>query len=73
MAVASREIVLRWMSKGLTDERSALVMALVVPSDNKAITWANVDSDLCRHMASLGHIELMIYGIPRNIFQWNFN
>ena len=23
----------------------------------QAITWANVDSDLCRHMASLGHSE----------------
>ena len=23
-----------------------------------AITWANVDPDLCRHMASLGHNEL---------------
>ena len=22
------------------------------------ITWANVDPDLCRHMASLGHNEL---------------
>ena len=25
---------------------------------NQAITWANVDADLCRHMASLGHTEL---------------
>ena len=25
----------------------------------QAITWANVDPDLCRHMASLGHNELM--------------
>ena len=24
----------------------------------QAITWINVDLDLCRHMASLGHIEL---------------
>ena len=24
----------------------------------QAITWANVDQDLCRHMASLGHNEL---------------
>ena len=30
----------------------------LVPSDNKAIIWANVDPDLCRHMASLGHNEL---------------
>ena len=25
----------------------------------QAITWANVDSDLCRHIASLGHNELI--------------
>ena len=24
----------------------------------QAITWANVDPNLCRHMASLGHNEL---------------
>ena len=32
----------------------------LVPSGNKAeaITWANVDPDLCRHIASLGHNEL---------------
>ena len=24
----------------------------------QVITWANVDPDLCRHMASLGHNEL---------------
>ena len=26
----------------------------------QAITWTNVDSDLCHHMASLGHNELTI-------------
>ena len=25
----------------------------------KAITWANVDPDLCPHMVSLNHTELM--------------
>ena len=25
----------------------------------QAITWANVDPDLCRHMVSLGYIELI--------------
>ena len=29
----------------------------------QAITWANVDQDLCRHMASLGHIELTHCGL----------
>ena len=27
----------------------------------QAIAWANVDSDLCRHMASLGHNELTYF------------
>ena len=30
-----------------------------------AITWTNVDPDLCRHMASLGHSEL----IPRHHYE----
>ena len=37
----SCEIAQIWMSLDFTD----------------AITWANVDPDLCRHMASLGHNE----------------
>ena len=39
------------MSLDLTDDKSTLVQVM-------AITWANVDPDLCRHMASLGHSEL---------------
>ena len=27
----------------------------------KAITWANVDLDPCRHMTSLGHNEIKDY------------
>ena len=38
----------------------------LVPSGNncqqQAITWANVDPDLCRHMVSLGHNELTRWG-----------
>ena len=46
------------MSLDLNDDKSTLV-----PSGNKPlITWANFDSDLCRHMASLGHNELN--GLP---------
>ena len=26
----------------------------------QAITWANVDQDLCQHMVSLGHNELRL-------------
>ena len=25
----------------------------------QAITWANIDADLCHHMASIGHKELI--------------
>ena len=28
----------------------------------QAITWANVDSDLCHHMVSLGQNELILVG-----------
>ena len=38
------------MSLYLTDDKSTL--------DQQAITLANVDPDLCRHMASLGYNEL---------------
>ena len=31
----------------------------LVLSGNKAITWSNVDTDLCRHMVSPDHNELM--------------
>ena len=31
----------------------------------QAITWANVDQDLCRHMASLGHNELLHCGLVK--------
>ena len=43
------ELVLRWMSLDLTDDKSTLVQVMA-----KAITWAKGDPDLCRHMASLG-------------------
>ena len=46
----SCEIALIWMSLDFTDDQSTLVQVI-------AITWANVDPDLCRHMASLIHNE----------------
>ena len=42
------EIAIRWMKLDLTDDKSTLVQV-----------WANVDPDLCRHVASLGHNELI--------------
>ena len=44
-------IALRWMPLDLTDDKSTLV---------QAITWANIDSDLCHQMASLGLNELIL-------------
>ena len=40
----SYEIAFRWMPLDLTD----------VAWRHQAITWTNVDPDLCRQMASLG-------------------
>ena len=41
---------------------------------HQAITWANVDPDLCRHMASLSHNELIRNQIYRQIVRllWYF-
>ena len=42
----------------LTDDKSTLVQVMLGAIRQQAITWANVDPDLCRHVASLGHNEL---------------
>ena len=49
----SCEIALKWMSLDITDDQSILVQIR-----QQAVTWANVDLDLCRYMVSLGHNEL---------------
>ena len=49
---------LRWMSRDLSEDKSTLVQVRAWCGHQQAITWANVDPDLCRHMASLGHNEL---------------
>ena len=48
------ELALRWMSLDLTDYKSTLVQVMAGAVRQQAITWANIDPDLCRHMASLG-------------------
>ena len=45
------------MPMNLTNGKSTLVQVI----RQQAITWANVDPDLCRHMTSLGHNELTKY------------
>ena len=47
------EIGPRWMPQNLTSENSTLVVGR-----QQAITWANIDADLCHHMASPEHDEL---------------
>ena len=44
------------MSPDLTDDKSTLVNFAV---RQQAITWTNVDPDVCRHLVSLGHNELI--------------
>ena len=48
-----------WMPENFTDDKSTLVQ--VMAWCLQAITWANIDPDLCCHMASLGHNELIWY------------
>ena len=80
----SCELALRWMSLHLTDDKSTLVQVMAWCRQQEAITWTNVDPDLCRHMASLGHNELtfsckyLLLLMVNNCnqitsFQYNFN
>ena len=48
------------MSLDLSDDKLTLVQ--------QAITWANVDLDLCHHMTSLGHNELVATGVVVIVF-----
>ena len=38
----------KWMAQDATDNKATLVQVMTAPSH----TWASVDSDPCRHMAS---------------------
>ena len=66
----SYEIALRWMPQDLTDDKSTLVQARpnnsgigsgngLVPSGNKPLPEAML-TQICHHMASLGHNELIL-------------
>ena len=56
----SHEIALRWMPLDLTDDKSTLVQVMAWCRQAASHTWANVDPDLCRQMASLGLNELIL-------------
>ena len=49
------------MPMDLTDHTSTLVQVMAWCCQATSHYWANVDPDLCCHMASLGHNELYIY------------
>ena len=54
----SCEIALIWMSLDFVDDQSTFVQIWLGAIRQQAITGANVDPDLCRHMGSLGPNEL---------------
>ena len=60
----SCEIVPRWMPQNPKDEMSTPVRVMVWQAPS--LTSANVDPDLCRHMASLGHNDFIIHTYLRD-------
>ena len=56
--VSSHDDALQRMPQDLSDDKSALVQVMAWYRRQQAITWANVDPDLCHHMVSLGPNEL---------------
>ena len=54
----SCETALIWVSLDHAYDKSTLVQVISWCRQATSITWANVDPDLCHHMASLGHNEL---------------
>ena len=60
------DIYLRWMSLNFfTNEKSTLVHGLV--SMQQAVTWTNIDPDICHHMAPLGY-----NGLTQIILIWKW-
>ena len=45
----SCEIALRWIPQNIFDDKSTLVQVIVGACWHQAITWRNVDPDLCCH------------------------
>ena len=54
----SCEITPKWMSLDLTEDESLLVQVMAWCHQATGHNWANVDTVLCHHMASLGPNEL---------------
>ena len=51
--IVASEIVLRWMSLALTDDKSTLVHLMAWNARQQAIIWTRSDPDLWCDMASL--------------------
>ena len=64
----SCEIAPWWLSLDLTADRSTLVQVMAWCVRQQAITWNNVDPDLCHHMTLLGLNELM--GVEIQAISW---
>ena len=63
----SCEIALIWMSLDFADDQSTLVQVMLGAIRQQAITWANVDSVLCHHLASLGPNELTLLSLDKMV------
>ena len=68
----SCEIALYQMPQNTFDDKPTLVQVMaccLTAWRQQAITWANVDPDLCHHIASQGHHQLCKY--KNNCIKWN--
>ena len=60
------EITSMWIAQDITGDKSTLVRLWLGAVRQQAISWTNIVSGRCRHMASLGHNELkIIFENPR--------
>ena len=66
---------LNCVTKGLIDNKAALVQNALAPNKRQTISWINVDQDPCRQMISLGLNELTHWGRYKmaTIFQTTFS
>ena len=63
------QIALIWLPQNTFDYKSILVQVMAWCWQHQAITWANVDIDLCRHMTPSGQNELTLGMVSLNYFE----
>ena len=66
----SYEIALTWISLYFTGDKSTMVGLGALKQ--QAMIWTNVDPDLCRHVVSLGHNELIFFLLFSHCFLNHF-